>query len=166
MVESNGPEHSSSRTLNGKRNGNALKQTPLTNDHAPSHAPNNNNQEELCLEHSCLEHPCLEHSCLKRSPSPGPFSFQSLIGFSSHPKRKKSKHPRAYNIEAFWFMFLILSGGLSPEKQLLPSIIDRNGLTMNTQPTNVRTLFDPMVGEISVDTSPDVLDKLFNSNIR
>jgi hypothetical protein len=67
---------------------------------------------------------------------------------------KKNKRDRVRdNTDTYWFIFLILTS-LSPPN-----------LKMNGQ-QNVRTLFDPMVGEFCADTSSNVIDKFFNSGIR
>lgn len=139
------------RVANGRRSESAIP-TLTSGGHAPLHAVSSNGTQV----------------CLGQPPTPlSPFSntdaVQSPTSQTFVPRLKKSRrgHP-ARNHDSLWFLFLILSS-LSPDHQSYPSTINRN-LAMDSK--NVRKLFDPMIGEFCADTSPQVLDKFFNTKMR
>jgi hypothetical protein len=138
------------RAPNGRRSESALPAL-TSGGHAPSHALLNSNGTQVCLGRP----PTL-------SPFENTFAVQSP-STSFVPRLKKSRrgHP-ARNNDSLWFLFLILSS-LSPDKHLQPPTL-HDHLTMEAK--NVRTLFDPMIGEFCADTTPQALDKFFNSKMR
>ncbi|KAI6175879.1 BZIP domain-containing protein [Aphelenchoides bicaudatus] len=132
---------SNRRAVNGRRSESALP------TRSPASSQNNNSQV-------CLGRPQTPFTLF-----PNTSAVQSPNSFAS--RKQKSKRVNQARNDSLWFLFLILSS-LSPDKQLFYP--GHRNLDMDTK--NVRTLFDPMIGEFCADTSPQLLDKFFGSKMR